>query len=596
MDTAKTMSRRGFVAASATGIAGAAAMGALAGAAGAEEAPQPAGAGQAASEGTPSWRDAPAEVDPGQIVASYDVEVGIVGLGHAGLAVLRAAAEQGATVLAVESQPENSWWTIGHDIGCINSQTGRDLGVPDVDVVEFINDWMLMANYKANASFVSYFAQHSGEAVDWYLEKADPALVSQMRAGFFPDNDRTLHDLSNGFHYYGGDLEIWTDIWEARANATPGEDINAGAINNTSGLELKDIDRSNLEYVQQSYPDTATTLFETKGCYLTKDGDRVSGFVAKGPDGYIQVSCSKGVVLAGGGFGGNPEMCQDLLPAVDAMYTPDEQMMCMFDRDGSTIQMGVWAGGHLEAEISSMNFDVTYCPDILAGPLWVDDSGRRFQNEASGGTEINGLYMARAKRGRQISVFDSTLETQLMSGLPCHSGLDWSNGWDVPNALAKFKGAEGKGAEGNLADGSGAGYFCADTLEELAGYLYPQDKAAQQTFLATVEEYNHICESGQDTDFGKDPHFLIPVQEPPFYAHANMGHPGFALATTGGFVTTDDQQVEDEYYKPIEGLYATGNTCGLRFGPTYITPIPGVSVGMCYTLGRKLGEYLAAKE
>ena len=44
--------------------------------------------------------------------------------------------------------------------------------------------------------------------------------------------------------------------------------------------------------------------------------------------------------------------------------------------------------------------------------------------------------------------------------------------------------------------------------------------------------------------------------------------------TTGGFVTTNDQQVLNEDYQPIEGLYASGNTCGMRFGPEYITPDP----------------------
>ena len=70
---------------------------------------------------------------------------------------------------------------------------------------------------------------------------------------------------------------------------------------------------------------------------------------------------------------------------------------------------------------------------------------------------------------------------------------------------------------------------------------------------------------------------------------------GFALVTTGGFVTTNDQQVLNDDYQPIEGLYASGNTCGMRFGPEYVTPIPGVSIGMCLTLGRELGKYLAAK-
>ena len=537
---------------------------------------------------TSSWRTAPDPVDESEIVATYDVQVGIIGLGHAGLAVMRSAAEAGATVVAVETQPEDSWWTIGHDIGHINSQALADQGVPEVDEVEFINNWMLMANNKCNGSFVSYFAKHSGEDVDWWLEQADPELVSQLRVGFFPDNEYTVHELNNGLHYYAGNLEIWTDVWEAREAATPGVDtVDADALNNTDGLEVKDIDRSNLVYVQETYPDTVTTLFETTGYYLLQDDDgSVTGFIAEGPDGYVQVNASNGVVLAGGGFGGNEEMRNDLLPAVVNMYTPDESMMCMFDRDGSAIAMGVWAGGHLESEISSMNFDVTYSPDVLVGPLWVNDKGERFQNEAFGGTELNGLFMARAMRGQQISIFDNTLEQQLMSGIPCHSGLDWSNGWDVPNTLAKFQAAEGMGAEG--ADG----YYCADTLDELADYLGFEGDT-KETFLATVEEYNEMCAAGADTDFGKDPHFLIPVENAPFYAHANAGAPGFALVTTGGFVTDNDQMVLDDYYNPIEGLYAVGNCCGMRFGPTYITPVPGVSIGMCYCLGRKLGEHLA---
>jgi predicted oxidoreductase len=68
---------------------------------------------------------------------------------------------------------------------------------------------------------------------------------------------------------------------------------------------------------------------------------------------------------------------------------------------------------------------------------------------------------------------------------------------------------------------------------------------------------------------------------------------GFALATTGGFVTTNHQQVLDENYEPIPGLYASGNTCGMRFGSAYITPMAGVSIGTALTLGRELGKYLA---
>ena len=41
------------------------------------------------------------------------------------------------------------------------------------------------------------------------------------------------------------------------------------------------------------------------------------------------------------------------------------------------------------------------------------------------------------------------------------------------------------------------------------------------------------------------------------------------------------------------GLYATGNCSGERFPIMYTTPIAGVSIGIAYTLGRIVGDYVA---
>ena len=79
------------------------------------------------------------------------------------------------------------------------------------------------------------------------------------------------------------------------------------------------------------------------------------------------------------------------------------------------------------------------------------------------------------------------------------------------------------------------------------------------------------------------------------FAAQRQAHTNAHTGDRGDILGTNDQQVLNEDYQPIEGLYASGNTCGMRFGPEYITPIPGVSIGMCLTLGRELGKYLAAK-
>ena len=537
---------------------------------------------EASAEQASSWRTAPEAIPDSEITKTYDVDVAIIGMGYAGLSCYRELAEEGKNVLVLEAMPRESWWTVGHDIGHINSDYLLSHGVPKVDEVEFLNNWMMQSHGKANPALVMKFAKNSGSTVDWWLDKINPDTLAKTRIHFWPDNEYTVHQLNNGMHYYTGTLEWWENSWE---NPASGEKNN-----NTAGqLELKDLSWDNYNYVEENFSDNATALFGTKGVQLVMDGAKVTGVIAQDSDGnYLKINAKNGVVLAGGGFGGNKEMMDDLLPNIKRLFTKDEDFFAPYGRDGSTIQMGVWAGGRLEGDISTMNFDSMTTPDYLPGPLWVDENGQRFQNEAFAGPEINGFFMARAKRGNITSIYDSTYNTQILRGFPGHQAFNYSDPDTVDAMLAKFEAA--KAVSPNATED---GFYCADTLDELADALgFDADQKA--AFLATVEEYNTVCHSGVDTDFGKDPRFLNAVEQGPFYAHLTTPSLGFALVTTGGFVTTNDQQVLNEDYQPIEGLYASGNTCGMRFGPEYITPIPGASIGMCLTLGRELGKYLAA--
>lgn len=533
---------------------------------------------QAPAEETVTWRTAPDPIADSEITKTYQTDVAIIGMGYAGLSCYRELAEQGKNVLIVEAMPKESWWTVGHDIGHINSNFLKSRGVPEVDEVEFVNNWMMQTHGKANPALVMQFAKNSGAAIDWWLEQVSTETVNKARITFWPDNEYTIHQLNNGLRYYTGTAQWWENYWE---NPSSGEKNN-----NTAGqLELKDLCWDNYNYVEANYPN-ATALFGTKGVQLVQDGEKITGLIAKDSNGdYIKISATQGVVLAGGGFGGNKEMMDDLLPGIRQMFTKDEDFFAPFGRDGSTIQMGVWAGGRLESDISTMNFDSMTVPDYLPGPLWVDGNGQRFQNEAFAGPEINGFFMARAKRGNIISIYDSNYEPQILRGFPGHSAFEYDMPEVVDAMKANFENARNAGAEG------ANGWYCADTIEQLAQYIGVEPEA----LTATVERYNEVCAAGYDDDFAKDPRFLNAVETAPFYAHVTTPSLGFALVTTGGFVTTNDQQVLNEDYQPIEGLYASGNTCGMRFGPEYITPVPGVSIGMCLTLGRELGKHLAAK-
>ncbi|MCC8102909.1 MAG: FAD-binding protein [Clostridiales bacterium] len=539
------------------------------------------------TESESSWKDAPEAVDESEITRVYDVEVGVIGLGHSGLPLTRILAENGVSVLTVESMTSDAWTVYGEDIGHINSEILAGFGVPEVDPIEFYNNFMVMTHGKANPHMVMEFAKYSGEAIDWYLDPVSQEIMDSAHVAFWPDNENTIYQLSNGYRYYAGTLQLAESNWLTEEEQAEREHVYSlqDAI-----IEIKD-------YVLDSLSDYATVLFGTKGSYLLQSEDgSVTGFVAKDDDGYIQVNCSKGVVLAGGGFGGNEEMCKDLLPYVYALCAEDENVTSFMDRDGTAIQMGYWAGARMEAEIPTMNYDSNFGPTVFSA-LWLNKDGKRFMNEAIAGQEITGFSMARRFRGKMCAIFDNTLETQVLTGPPAHGWIDYANSVKVESTLATFEAAYGKGAEGYDSGGNAGGsmYYAADTLDELADYLGYEGDAKEQ-FLATIEEYNAMCDAGADTEYGKDPHFLFPVREAPFYAVLSSSSLGIPMVTTGGLITNDEYQVLDKAYEPIPGLYAAGNCCGLRWGPAYVTPVAGMSIGMAITLSYVLGKELSGQE
>lgn len=126
----------------------------------------------------------------------------------------------------------------------------------------------------------------------------------------------------------------------------------------------------------------------------------------------------------------------------------------------------------------------------------------------------------------------------------------------------------------------------ADTLKELATLI----GVDETNFLAEVEKYNTFCAAGEDADFEKEPVFLYPIKEPPFYATKVEA---VILVCVGGLSVNTDLQVLKEDDTPIEGLYATGNTSGDLYAVDYPINMPGNSNGRCLAWGYLLGDILA---
>lgn len=220
--------------------------------------------------------------------------------------------------------------------------------------------------------------------------------------------------------------------------------------------------------------------------------------------------------------------------------------------------------------------------------------------------------------GDICTVFDDDIETLLAAQPFGHMSLDMVNtdlsqiratmqaaveGGEYGSAGKPDESASGEG-DGPAGDGSAAGnivasmtsanVFAADDFETLGTYLGYEGEALDN-FVATIEHYNELCESGKDTDFGKDPSLMCALKNPPYYGYKGKKKIGALMVTVGGLLVDEDGRVLDQKYNAIPGLYAAGNTSGGRFGWQYFTSIAGQSLSMAETMGMLAGQNAAAE-
>ncbi len=577
-----SFSRRSFLKGAGVGALGMAGMGALGACS-----PQSTSdetrddAAATSTSGTSAWRTAPESVT--DIVQTYDCDVLVIGLGHAGSCALRAAAEAGAVAYGMDEHSEESWSYTGFQMGHINSSYLKSKGIPEVDPIEFVNDWQVRSNNRSNPALIMKYAKNCGSTFDWIFNNLNEKDFETFNIMHYKPEGPFKKELSG--------LKSWV------GTATAGGDLLTESLHRCK------------EAAQQSGGDV---LFETKACQLvTDESGAVVGAIGEGPDGYVQVNTAKGVIIATGGFGTNAEMCQDLLYEIKESLGPNDEITNMLDRDGTGIQMGYWAGGRLDPCMGTMDGAYWYPCDSPTDPLgataalWLNADGKRYCNEGFGSTELMAMPGARQPDGQIVTVFDSNVE-ELLNAQPFgHMSFDVTGGFDALRTTmekAYAGGAQGSAEEGestgaeagtNKAEGGGACVYAADDLETLGTYLGYEGEALDN-FVASIERYNDLCAQGVDEDFGKDPSLMIPVSNPPYYAYGGTKALGVLMVTVAGLLINENGQVLGNDYRPIKGLFAAGNASGSRFGWQYFTSIAGQSLTLAHTLGKMTGEYVAS--
>ena len=586
MNAHKGLSRRSFL----TGTAAAGAGAALFGLAGCSPSGQAtnasAEAGSAASSAAAAgnatveagyltyfdWLGEAPAIDDADIVETIDAEVVVIGGGNAGVCAALAAAEAGAKVAVLETQTEDAYTFLGHDIGHLNSEWSKANGEDEIDEVEFMQDWTRRNMNRSNYELVRQFASASGAALDWILDHLDESTIENCGIFGVPKPTEYPGEISG--------YKCWSSAIHFQDEGTDWPD--AAKQLKAAAEELG-----------------ATWHFDCRAIVLVKDGDAVAGVIGESSDGtYTKFIASKGVIIAAGDYSGNPEMVfalndeyRDFVQARKQDYT----QIVGSGRVGDGQKLGCWAGGRMEpGPRASMGramgagaFGGIALPQL-------NRDGKRFMNEGILGVWGNLFQVMRQPKGMIYGVADALWRDYVQKNAPEHvypgTGGFHDGGFletldaEIPNVLGT--GTEGYKIRGCLT-------YAGETLDELADNLGLSGEA-KENFLASIERYNELCEKGVDEDFGKDAFLMDPIVTPPFYASViDSSEFKLGLVELSGLVTDGNQQVLDYDDNPIPGLYATGNSCGGRFALQYCTPIAGISIGWATTMGKIVGETVA---
>ena len=523
--------------------------------------------GAAEAEST-SWRTAPEAVT--SFAGEFSADVVIVGGGQAGTPAARAAVEAGASVIVIEAQAEDAMsFRGGGQIGHLNSEFLASKGVPKIDVNEFVTDWQLRTNNRSRCGLIMAYAKNSGKCFDWMTD----SFTDEEKAGW----SIRQWPLSDHYTQKKSGISTWVGTPTLNGDASPVKRCMEIAIEKGADYH-----------------------FGVKACQLIKENGRVTGVVGQDADGnYIRFEATKGVILCGGGFGGNSEMCRDLLIEIADYCSADTRIGGM-DCDGSGIQMGYWAGGRLESRpLSSMGGNYVYPCNSPGDPigttaaLWVNCHGKRYCNEGFGDIVLAAMAGAKEPQGKIFTVFNDTIREDITYQAPGHMALDYANGEDE-KLDEIMQGAIDAGDAGYEVTGMGTTTVYAGKDAEELGRRMGFAGDDLQNFIDTVARYNEMCAKSVDEDFAKEPSLLRPLNGAHIFAYGAEKSFGSMLVTTGGLLTDDNSQVLGEDFEPIPGLFAAGNNCGGRFGFQYSTSIPGESLGLANTQGMMVGQYVAS--
>lgn len=300
-------------------------------------------------------------------------------------------------------------------------------------------------------------------------------------------------------------------------------------------------------------------LMSTRATRLLRQDEAspVTGLLAEGPEGPLEIHARNGVLLASGGFGRDAELVKRFAP---------QYAEAVFVGGDGNVGDGLRMAWKLGADLRDMAYikgtfgkhptdthNNHSCLAVYKGAIAVNQEGRRFVDESIS-YKLLGDAVMRQSYHTGYQIFDQPI---------FESGDDRVRILDFNRRLQ----------EGLVIQ--------ADTLEALERQI----ELPTGSLRETVDRYNAAVDAGDDAEFGRTALVhgqgaLRRIEQGPFYAYPSTAA---VFGTYCGVRVNRGMHVIDVFGEAIEGLYAAGEMVGGFHGGAYMT---GSALGKAVVFGR----------
>lgn len=442
---------------------------------------------------------------------AYDIVV--VGAGCSGLSAALEAAEQGASVICVETFNVVGGSASGIEgMFGVNSQMQKDAGI-DVNLGALVRNELTQSQYRNSSLVLRDLAKNSGENIDWLADH-----------GVEFDHVDEYAGTEKLFHWFNG---------------------GTGAVGFVPQMQAA-AEAAGVEFLLNT---------QVNSLIQSSDGKVTGVYATNNDDGTVLEIDAKAVLLATGGVIERTDLLEKM------GYTEDRVINAGICGNGTGYDMATAVGGASNVENAGILgcIEIPGLPSFVEGGyfcsvlnpvstiptnVWVNGNGERVANEDMAQANFMlSANLARVVDSMFILIDDETMQTYV-NGDP-----------------------QGKQ---ELADALEQGiFFKADNWDDIAA----ASGMDPDTLNETVESYNACCADSDDSDFGKDAAYLkaLPTSGTVYAMKAKA----WVSKAVGSLRTDRDFRVLTDSDEAIEGLYAVGVEGAMIWSGVYTVNISG---------------------